>query len=57
MILEYITEDGHELDQEDFESYATWQIKELKKKSYSNDEILHFDDQEIWYKFTSKRLT
>jgi hypothetical protein len=52
----YFTEEGKELNQEEFEFYATWQMNELKKKGYSNDEILRFDDCEIWYEFVSKRI-
>lgn len=53
----FFTEEGKELNQEEFEFYAIWQMNELKKKGYSNDEILHFDDCEIWREFVGRRIT
>lgn len=53
----FFTEDGHEWNQEEFEFYAIWQMNELKKKGYSDDEILHFDDHEIWREFVSRYIT
>jgi len=53
----FFTEDGHELNQEEFEFYATWQMNELKKKGYSNEEILHYDDIEIWREFVGRNIT
>lgn len=53
----FFTEDGHEWNQEEFEFYATWQMNELKKKGYSDEEILHFDDLEIWREFVSRKIT
>lgn len=32
-------------------------MNELKKKGYSDDEILHFDDHEIWREFVSRYIT
>jgi hypothetical protein len=52
----YVSEDGHEFKREDFVLYATWQIQNLRIQGYSEEEILFFDDNPIWYEFAQKQV-
>lgn len=52
----YISEDGHYFSNEEFFSYAIWKIQDLKDQHFNEDEIINFDDSEMWCGFTKKFL-
>lgn len=54
--MNYITEDGHLFDIEDFEAYAIYKVDILIKEGYSDNDIISYDDFLNWKVFVSKLL-
>jgi hypothetical protein len=50
----YITEDGFYFDLDDFTDFARWKIQDLQDQSWSNDDILNFDNSTLWHDFVEK---
>ena len=53
---EYKTEDGHIFTKEDFDVYAIWKIQDLKSQGYLKDEVILFDDNDLWQEFIKQQL-
>lgn len=56
MDFEYILEDGHVFSYEETLAYITWKIQNLKTQQYSSEEIINFDDSEIWLYYVKKLI-
>jgi hypothetical protein len=56
MIKNYFTEDGHYWNNEEMTQFARFKIEELIDQNYSNDEIIGYDDSDLWKKVTQQLL-
>ncbi len=49
MGTEYFTEDGHVFEDDDLILYIKIKIVDLRSKGYSDQKILYFDDNDMWF--------
>ncbi|HUM89302.1 MAG TPA: hypothetical protein PKV50_07220 [Prolixibacteraceae bacterium] len=52
----YFTEDGHCWNSEEMTQFARFKVEELIDQNYSNDEIIGYDDSDLWKKVTQLLL-
>jgi hypothetical protein len=52
----YFTEDGHYWNIEEMMQFARFKVKELIDQNYSNEEIIGYDDCDLWKKVAQQLL-
>lgn len=48
--MNYFTEDGHYWNREELTQFAQFKINEMLDQDYTYDEIIGFDDSDLWKK-------
>ncbi|MDP4276679.1 MAG: type I-B CRISPR-associated protein Cas8b1/Cst1 [Bacteroidota bacterium] len=52
----FVIEEGHIFQREDFESYAKWKINDLLKSGMSSEEIINFYDEDEWRSYVKSYI-
>jgi L-rhamnose mutarotase len=53
----YITEDGYYFSLEDLTQFALFKVQELRNQNKTNDEIIEFDDNQLWQEIVKNIIT